>query len=263
MRTTAKLLSTLAAGMPILACAQVQPQASGSASPAPPSLIREAVTEKLTARVWAIPDGSASLVPNVGLVAGKTAVLVIDTGMGARNAQTVLRELAKVAPQAGASKTIYLVTTHVHPEHDMGAHAFPPNSKLIRSKDQIADIAAGAGPISFRYSPRVRTSTRNAGWRETSRGRHRFDGDTHGSRRADGDDHGHGHQSHARRHRGAGRRRVVLGRRGHEAAPSFPTRARRSSIGLRASIVWRNRPKCGARHGRLVTPASCRVTVIT
>ena len=42
-------------------------------------------------------------------------------------------------------KPIYIVTTHVHPEHDMGAHAFPKDSKLIRSKDQIEDIAAGAG----------------------------------------------------------------------------------------------------------------------
>ena len=55
--------------------------------------------------------------------------------------ETVLREVAKV----GAGKPIYIVTTHVHPEHDMGAHAFPKDSKLIRSKDQIEDIAAGAG----------------------------------------------------------------------------------------------------------------------
>jgi glyoxylase-like metal-dependent hydrolase (beta-lactamase superfamily II) len=103
--------------------------------------VREDVTEKLTNYVWAIPDGGASLVPNVGIVVGKKAVLVIDTGMGARNAETVLREVAKV----GAGKPIYLVTTHVHPEHDMGAHAFPKDSKLIRSKDQIEDIAAGAG----------------------------------------------------------------------------------------------------------------------
>jgi glyoxylase-like metal-dependent hydrolase (beta-lactamase superfamily II) len=45
----------------------------------------------------------------------------------------------------GGNKPIYIVTTHVHPEHDMGAHVFPPTSKLIRSKDQLADIAAGAG----------------------------------------------------------------------------------------------------------------------
>jgi glyoxylase-like metal-dependent hydrolase (beta-lactamase superfamily II) len=104
-------------------------------------LVREGVTEKLTRYVWAIPDGGASLVPNVGIVVGKKAVVVIDTGMGTRNAETVLREVAKV----GAGKPIYLVTTHVHPEHDMGAHAFPKDSKLIRSKDQIEDIAAGAG----------------------------------------------------------------------------------------------------------------------
>jgi para-nitrobenzyl esterase len=108
---------------------------------APASLVREGATEKLTEHVWAIPDGSAPLVPNVGIVVGKKAVLVIDTGMGARNAQTVLEEVAKV----GAGKPIYLVTTHVHPEHDMGAHAFPKDSKLIRSKDQVEDIAAGAG----------------------------------------------------------------------------------------------------------------------
>jgi glyoxylase-like metal-dependent hydrolase (beta-lactamase superfamily II) len=121
---------------------QVQAQAPAAAGPtAPPSLVREGVTEKLTDHVWAIPDGSASLVPNVGIVVGKKAVLVVDTGMGARNAQTVLHEVAKI----GAGKPIYIVTTHVHPEHDMGAHAFPADSKLIRSKDQVEDIAAGAG----------------------------------------------------------------------------------------------------------------------
>jgi glyoxylase-like metal-dependent hydrolase (beta-lactamase superfamily II) len=131
MRNVALLLSTLLATS---ALAQ-QP------APAPASLVRAGVTEKLTGHVWAIPDGSASLVPNVGIVVGEKAVLVIDTGMGSRNARTVLDEVAKVAP----GFSIYLVTTHVHPEHDMGAHAFPRDSKLLRSKDQIEDIEAGAG----------------------------------------------------------------------------------------------------------------------
>jgi glyoxylase-like metal-dependent hydrolase (beta-lactamase superfamily II) len=134
MRKAALLLSAL-----ITALAGAAALAQQSAPQA--SLVREGVTEKLTSHVWAIPDGGASLVPNVGIVVGKKAVLVIDTGMGTRNAETVLREVAKV----GAGKPIYLVTTHVHPEHDMGAHAFPSDSKLIRSKDQIEDIAAGAG----------------------------------------------------------------------------------------------------------------------
>lgn len=110
--------------------------------PAPQaSLVREGVTEKLTRHVWAIPDGSASLVPNVGIVVGRKAVLVVDTGMGLRNGQAVLREVGKLA----AGKPIFVVTTHVHPEHDMGAHAFPKDSKLIRSRTQIEDIEAGAG----------------------------------------------------------------------------------------------------------------------
>jgi glyoxylase-like metal-dependent hydrolase (beta-lactamase superfamily II) len=132
MRKAAYLLAAAIAG-PLLA---QQPN-----TPAPASLVREGVTQKLTSHVWAIPDGGANLVPNVGIVVGKKAVLVVDTGMGTRNAEAVLREVAKV----GADKRIYIVTTHVHPEHDMGAHAFPRNSKLIRSKTQVEDIAAGAG----------------------------------------------------------------------------------------------------------------------
>jgi len=113
---------------------------------APASLVREGVTEKLSRHVWAIPDGSAMLVPNVGIIVGRKAVLVVDTGMGTRNAETVLREVAKVGrDEKNNLKPIYIVTTHVHPEHDMGAHAFPKNSKLLRSKDQLADIAAGTG----------------------------------------------------------------------------------------------------------------------
>jgi glyoxylase-like metal-dependent hydrolase (beta-lactamase superfamily II) len=141
---TLTVLKLLAAALALALAphGHAQAQAPAAAPPAaPPSLVRAGVTEKLTDHVWAIPDGSASLVPNVGIVVGRKAVLVIDTGMGTRNAQTVLAEVAKV----GAGKPIYLVTTHVHPEHDMGAHAFPADSKLIRSKDQLADIAAGAG----------------------------------------------------------------------------------------------------------------------
>src|SRR5262245_1971401 len=138
MRNVALLLSTLIA-TPALAQQTATP--FGPANPAPSSLVREGVSEKLTSHVWAIPDGSASLVPNVGIIVGKKAVLVVDTGMGTRNGEAVLREVRKL----GDDKPIYIVTTHVHPEHDMGAHVFPKDSKLIRSKDQIEDIAAGAG----------------------------------------------------------------------------------------------------------------------
>jgi glyoxylase-like metal-dependent hydrolase (beta-lactamase superfamily II) len=125
----------------LIACAALTATVLAQQPTAPASIVREGVTEQLTNHVWAIPDGGASLVPNVGIVVGTKAVLVIDTGMGTRNGDTVLRETMKVS----RGLPIYIVTTHVHPEHDMGAHVFPPTSKLIRSKDQLADIAAGAG----------------------------------------------------------------------------------------------------------------------
>lgn len=134
------ILGFCIAAIPVAALAQ-QP-----ATTAPPSLVREGVTEKLTPHVWVIPDGSANLVPNIGIIVGRKAVLVVDTGMGTRNAETVLKEVAKVGQgKGGKPKPIYVVTTHVHPEHDMGAHAFPADSKLIRSKTQLEDITAGAG----------------------------------------------------------------------------------------------------------------------
>jgi hypothetical protein len=35
---------------------------------------------------------------------------------------------------------LYLAATHFHPEHDLGAGGFPPATKMLRSRDQQADI---------------------------------------------------------------------------------------------------------------------------
>lgn len=104
--------------------------------PAPQPLVREGVTEKVSDHVYVIPDGGVGMVPNVGIVVGSRATFVIDTGLGARNAQTVLREVGKVSKNT----ELYLATTHYHPEHDLGAHAFPANTVLIRSRDQQRDV---------------------------------------------------------------------------------------------------------------------------
>ena len=110
--------------------------------PVLPHWCAKVVTEKLTDHVWAIRHEQRPARSNVRNHSfGTNVVLVVDNGMGARNAETVLREVAKV----GGGKPIYIVTTHVHPEHDMGAHAFPAGSKLIRSTNQVGDIEAGAG----------------------------------------------------------------------------------------------------------------------
>jgi glyoxylase-like metal-dependent hydrolase (beta-lactamase superfamily II) len=106
-------------------------------APRPDPIVREGTTRKVSDHVYIIPDNSVPLVPNVGIIVGDRAVLVVDTGMGERNGATVLREAQKVA----GTKTMYLATTHVHPEHDLGAHAFPAATKMIRADAEVQEIA--------------------------------------------------------------------------------------------------------------------------
>ena len=71
-------------------------QRAGGAPAAPP-LVRENVTEKISDHVFVIPDNSVSMVPNIGIIVGSRGTLVVDTGLGARNGQTVVREMQKVS----------------------------------------------------------------------------------------------------------------------------------------------------------------------
>jgi glyoxylase-like metal-dependent hydrolase (beta-lactamase superfamily II) len=129
MRTSSIAILIIAAGVvvtPVLA----------QRGPQQPPLIKEGVTEKVSEHVYAIPDGSVPLVPNVGIIVGTKGTLVVDTGLGARNGEAVMREVAKVRK----SGDLYLVVTHFHPEHDLGAGGLPASTKMIRSRDQQADI---------------------------------------------------------------------------------------------------------------------------
>ncbi len=94
-------------------------------------------TQKVAAHTYVIPDFNTSLVPNVGIIVGSHATLVVDTGLGPRNGETVLREAQKVSKNV----QLYLAFTHFYPEHDLGAQAFPASTKVIRSKDEDKDIA--------------------------------------------------------------------------------------------------------------------------
>jgi glyoxylase-like metal-dependent hydrolase (beta-lactamase superfamily II) len=110
---------------------QAQP---ASAPPAP--MVRVEGLRPVSAHVQVIPDNSVGLVPNVGFVVGRTGVLVVDTGLGPANGAAVVAVAQKLAP----GRTIFLVATHAHPEHDLGAQAFPASARMIRSADQTADI---------------------------------------------------------------------------------------------------------------------------
>jgi glyoxylase-like metal-dependent hydrolase (beta-lactamase superfamily II) len=122
--------------------------ATAQAPARPDPLIKEGVTTRASDHVYVIPDENVPLVPNVGIIVGERGTMVIDTGLGARNARTVLREAGKV----GRGEELYLATTHVHPEHDLGAAAFPDHTRMIRSSDQVLEIAETGLQTAQRFS---------------------------------------------------------------------------------------------------------------
>jgi glyoxylase-like metal-dependent hydrolase (beta-lactamase superfamily II) len=132
MQTRLLLLSVLASA---ILCAQSNP-------------VLGEETVKVSDHVWAIMGW-----PNIGIVVGTDAVLVVDTGLGPRNGATIARVVRKLAPN---NQKLFLTTTHFHPEHAAGAAGFPAGTILIRNSAQqaemeksgkeIVDLFAGRSP---------------------------------------------------------------------------------------------------------------------
>src|SRR5688572_28794638 len=118
--------------------------------PAPDPLVREGVTVKLGPHTYALPDGNVPLVPNVGIVVGSRATLVVDQGLGRRNGETVLREVAKVSKNT----EFYIVTTHFHAEHTLGYLAFPPSAQYVNSTVQEAEFAESGMQVVKNFASR-------------------------------------------------------------------------------------------------------------
>ncbi|MGP8245717.1 MAG: MBL fold metallo-hydrolase, partial [Bryobacteraceae bacterium] len=74
--------------------------------------------------------------PNVAVVIGERATLVVDTGLGPRNGATV----ARVAAKLSGNRKLFLTTTHFHPEHAAGEGGFPPHTILIRNAVQQQEM---------------------------------------------------------------------------------------------------------------------------
>src|SRR5687767_7669040 len=143
--------SILVAAAALLGAAVV----SAQRGPAPDPLIRENATEKLADHTYVIPDANVGMVPNVGIVVGSRATLVIDPGMGRRNGETVLKEVAKVSKNS----ELFIASTHFHPEHTTGYLAFPPSAKYVNSTTQEAEFEENGMQFVKTFSGR---STLNA-----------------------------------------------------------------------------------------------------
>jgi glyoxylase-like metal-dependent hydrolase (beta-lactamase superfamily II) len=89
-------------------------------------------TTKISDHVWAIIG-----FPNIAIIVGSRATLVVDTGLGLKNGATIVRVAAKLAPN---NSKLFLTTTHFHPEHLSGESAFPAGTILIRNTLQQQEI---------------------------------------------------------------------------------------------------------------------------
>jgi glyoxylase-like metal-dependent hydrolase (beta-lactamase superfamily II) len=115
------------------------PEVETDATPAP--VVHNSPVE-VSDGIFVIPDGRVPLVPNVGIVRGSRAVLVVDAGMGPRNGEIVRRHAEELAP----GLPLFLTVTHFHPEHGFGAQAFADGATIVYNQEQVDELhAKGAG----------------------------------------------------------------------------------------------------------------------
>ena len=98
-------------------------------------VVKEGKTVKLTQHVYVIPDELVPQVPNVGIIVGSRATLIIDPGLGLKSGEAVAREVAKIS----RNSEVWIVNTHFHPEHTTGDAAFP-KAKILRAAAQQQDV---------------------------------------------------------------------------------------------------------------------------
>jgi glyoxylase-like metal-dependent hydrolase (beta-lactamase superfamily II) len=86
---------------------------------------------KVSDHVWAIMG-----FPDVAIIIGDRATLIVDTGLGPRSGATIARVSAKLS----GNQKLFLTTTHFHPEHAAGEGGFPSNTILIRNAVQQQEM---------------------------------------------------------------------------------------------------------------------------
>ena len=96
----------------------------------------EGTAEPVAESVYVISDRRVPLVPNVGIVVGRDAVLVVDAGMGRENGERVLREAERLAD----GRPLLLTVTHFHPEHGFGAQVFRDRATIVYNRAQRDEL---------------------------------------------------------------------------------------------------------------------------
>lgn len=86
--------------------------------------------------VWVVRDHRIWLVPNIGIVLGRDAALVVDCGLGPANGERVLA----LARRLAGRRRLYLTLTHFHPEHGYGAQVFQRDATIFYNRAQRDEL---------------------------------------------------------------------------------------------------------------------------
>jgi glyoxylase-like metal-dependent hydrolase (beta-lactamase superfamily II) len=113
--------------------------ASNSAPAAPPAPhVDPTALKEIASAVYVITDRRVPLVPNIGIILGGEAALVVDTGLGPVNGQKVLDCARKLA----GGRPLILTLTHFHPEHGFGAQVFKGAATIHYNRVQRDELSA-------------------------------------------------------------------------------------------------------------------------
>jgi glyoxylase-like metal-dependent hydrolase (beta-lactamase superfamily II) len=117
--------------MGLLACACLAWAPVGSTQAPPSLMLPENQVTRVSDHVYVIMG-----FPNVAIVVGDKATLVVDTGLGPRNGAIASHEAQKLAK----GPVLYLTTTHYHAEHAAGDNGLPANTVLVRPIAQQQEL---------------------------------------------------------------------------------------------------------------------------
>jgi glyoxylase-like metal-dependent hydrolase (beta-lactamase superfamily II) len=129
----------------LLFCLMLVTPAAASAQPSSRLLSADNVSQ-VSPHVWMIKG-----FPNIGIVVGTKATLVIDTGLGTRNGQVVAGVARRLSPKG---QKLYLTTTHYHAEHAAGDGGFPDGTIVVRPNIQQQELESEGQKLIDLFSSR-------------------------------------------------------------------------------------------------------------
>ena len=106
--------------------------------------LSEANLKQVAPHTWVIMG-----FPNIGIVVGDKATLVVDTGLGNSNGTTITVIAKKLSTKG---QRLILTTTHFHPEHAAGQGGFPAGTQVIRARAQQEEMDKDGPNIMAAFS---------------------------------------------------------------------------------------------------------------